>query len=433
MARKQLGLLLIGLVCLASAALPALAGDKGLKNEIDELNQTTGGDVARGALQGLIDDKDKTKAILKFALPAAQKKELSYNSALVLGLAAADLKDMKTAEVYLRVCMDKAAKLQSPEKLRQSYGTLIDLYYDSKQYGDAVRLCKELAELNTDDGKDRDVIQTMTTAFGRTDFREPQKGFKLAERLRGDVYETHVKALAKQGKYDQAIQILDKEEILIEPFTQGLKGWVLREAGKLDAAADIYEKAISELGKDEKFEIGELQFRYEVSNVYVDLKKIDQATEHLEYIIKKRPDSPIFYNDLGYIWADNNMKLEEAEKLIRKALELDRGRRKKRDGAKFDPNKDQDSGAYLDSLGWVLFKQKKNEQAKKWLLLAIEDKSARHIEIYDHLGDVYMTLGERESAIQAWEEGLKFVNEGRRDAERKVAVEKKLEKAKASK
>ena len=44
-----------------------------------------------------------------------------------------------------------------------------------------------------------------------------------------------------------------------------------------------------------------------------------------------------------------------------------------------------------------------------------------------------MTLGERESAIQAWEEGLKFVNEGRRDAERKASVEKKLEKAKASK
>ena len=159
----------------------------------------------------------------------------------------------------------------------------------------------------------------MSNAFGRTDFREPQEGFKLAERLRGDVYETHVKALAKMGKYDQAIQILDKEEILIEPFTLGIKGWVLREAGKLDASADVYEKAISELGKDEKFEIGELQFRYEVSNVYVDLKKIDQATEHLEYIIKKRPDSPIFYNDLGYIWADNNMRLEEAEKYIRKA------------------------------------------------------------------------------------------------------------------
>ncbi len=397
------------------------------------MNQISGSDVRDAAVQQLIGDKEKAKEILKFALPAAQKRELSYDAAFVLGDAAAKTKDMKAAEIYMRVCADKAAKLQSLSKLADSYGTLIDYYNQYKQYGDTVRLCKELADLNTDDAKNRTVIQTASNEDGETEFEKPQKGFLLADRLRVYVYQTHVKALAKQGKYDQAIQKLDKEEVLIEPYTLGLKGWVLREAGKLDDAADVYEKAINELGKDKKFEIGELQFRYEVSNVYIDLKKIDEAAEHLEYLIKKRPESPVFYNDLGYVWADNNMKLKEAEKMIRKALELDRDRRKKRDGDKFDPNKDHDSGAYLDSLGWVLFKQKKTEQAKKWLSLAVEDKASRHIEIYDHLGDVLMALGEREAAVRAWEEGLKFVNEGRRDAERKASVEKKLEKAKGTK
>lgn len=437
MARKQLGILLIGLVCLASAALPARAGDNGLKKELDDLNQLTGAEATRGALQGLIDDQKHASVLLKFAMPAAQKKDLSYNAALTLGLAAAEMKDMKTAEVYLRVCMDKAAKLQSLEKLKQSYGMLIELYYDYKQYADSARICKELADLKTDDGKDRIVIQTMTNRFGSVDFREPQEGFKLALRMRPYVFEIHVKAVAKQGKYEQALAMLDKEiKGKGEWIDQHLKGWVLKEAGKLDEAADVYESVIQQIEKDGRLEDEEkdiyiLQYRYEVSNIYVDLKKIDQATEHLESIIKKRPNSPVFYNDLGFILADNNMRLEEAEKMIRKALELDRGLRKK--GPKFDPNKDQDSGAYLDSLGWVLFKQKKNEQAKKWLLLAVEDKASRHIEIYDHLGDVLMVLGEREAAIRAWEEGLKFVNENRRDAERKVSVEKKLEKAKGTK
>ena len=138
MARKQLGLLCIGLVCLLAPALPARGGDKGLKKEIYELNQITGGDVREAAVKWLIDDKEKAKEILKSALPAAQKKELSYDAAFALGEVAAKMKDMKTAEIYLRVCGDKAAKLQSLRKLQESYGTLIDFYYDSKQYGDTV-------------------------------------------------------------------------------------------------------------------------------------------------------------------------------------------------------------------------------------------------------------------------------------------------------
>src|SRR5207302_61750 len=104
-----------------------------------------------------------------------------------------------------------------------------------------------------------------------------------------------------------------------------------------------------------------------------------------------------------YIWADNDHKLEEAEKLIRKALELDRERRKK--SKTFDPKTDHDNGAYLDSLGWVLFKLKKNEEARDWLKKAVEDKNSQHIEIYDHLGDVYLILGDRDGAMRAFQKG----------------------------
>jgi tetratricopeptide (TPR) repeat protein len=138
----------------------------------------------------------------------------------------------------------------------------------------------------------------------------------------------------------------------------------------------------------------------------------------------------VFANDLGYIWADNDMKLDEAEKLIRKALDLDREDRKK--DPDFDPKTDRDRGAYLDSLGWVLFKQKKTKEAKEWLIKALEDKTAQHIEIFDHLGDVHMVLGEREEAIRAYENGLKAVTDNRRDQMLKASVEKKLEKLKTA-
>jgi tetratricopeptide (TPR) repeat protein len=415
----------------------APAGEDALKKELATLNRVTGDDPMRGAMKALVDNPKHAKALIAYALPAAKKKELSYSAALVLGLTAADQKDMKSFEAFLRVCMERAAKLQSYEKLKEAYGLVIELYFEEKMYADCSRVCRELLELNTDDGKERVVVPTVADRSGNVDFGEPRDGFDTAERLRPEVREIYIKSVAKQGKYDQAIKMVDdllkKNDDWIE---RQLKGWVFQEAGKLDDAAKVYEDVIREVDKDTRFSQKQKdtfieRFRYDLSTVYIDLKKIDRATEHLEYLLKKRPENPGFYNDLGYVWADNGMKLDEAEKLIRKAIDLDRERRKK--SPKFDPKTDQDSGAYLDSLGWVLFKQKKAKEAKDWLLKAIEDKKAQHLEIYDHLGDVHMALGERDLAIQAWEKGLKFSTDHRRDQERKSVVEKKLAKAKSTK
>ena len=148
-------------------------------------------------------------------------------------------------------------------------------------------------------------------------------------------------------------------------------------------------------------------------------RKIDLASEQLQQLLAKKPDDPTYNNDLGYIWADNGMKLDEAEKMIRKALELDRMRRQA--DPKLDPDNDRDNGAYLDSLGWVLLKKGNFKEAKKILLEATEDKATQHIEIFDHLGDAYMALGEKSEALAAWRKGLEFVGEGRRDLERKPA------------
>jgi len=55
---------------------------------------------------------------------------------------------------------------------------------------------------------------------------------------------------------------------------------------------------------------------------------------------------------------------------------------------------------------------------------------SQHIEIYDHLGDVHMALGEKELALEAWRKGLEHVGEGRREMERKSLVQKKIDSSK---
>jgi Tfp pilus assembly protein PilF len=66
--------------------------------------------------------------------------------------------------------------------------------------------------------------------------------------------------------------------------------------------------------------------------------------------------------------ADRNIRLYEADKMIRKAVQLE-----------------PQNGAYLDSLGWVLYKKKEYKEAKKYLEEATQSKEGQHIEILDHL------------------------------------------------
>jgi len=113
--------------------------------------------------------------------------------------------------------------------------------------------------------------------------------------------------------------------------------------------------------------------------------------------------------------------------LIRKAIEEDRKQRKA--SKLYDPEKDRDSPAYLDSLGWVLFKQGKAKEARPHLLEAVKQPEGRHTEIYDHLAEVQITLGERDEAVATWRRALEVASPtSKRDQKRKTEIEKKLRK-----
>src|SRR5262249_15143624 len=152
-----------------------------------------------------------------------------------------------------------------------------------------------------------------------------------------------------------------------------------------------------------------------------------KAAEQLKEVLKHKPDNPSYNNDLGYIWADHDMNLDEAEKLIRKAIDLERKNREelKKKGKKLLPEEDHDNGAYLDSLGWVLFKKKKFAEAKKELLEASKTKEGEHIEILDHLADVHMALSEKTEAIAVWKKALDMDTSTKRDLKRRGEIVKK--------
>ncbi len=427
-------ILFLGVVLVLAGAAPVRAGEPKL-TPLQALGDITGDDAINARYRELVRQPAAAKKLITEGLKALAKKQpLDFNGAYLLAQTAAKLKDRKAAEAFFRVCTEQAVKLQSKNKILVSYGGLIDLFFNNKKYAESARVCRELLELKVDDGKPRHYLMEFNDPVKGAYFDELEKYDPLAP-LRPGVHRLLIQSVAKQGKIDQALKMVDnlvREDNTWENLE--LKGMVLREANRDAEAAKVYEEVVDLIGKDQTLtpkgrDFYADRYRYLLSGIYVDANQIDKAADVLKDLIKRHPDEPGYYNDLGYIWADRDVHLAESERMIRKALELDRARQLKK-----NPNLKDDeikgNGAYLDSLGWVLFKLKKYKEAKVELLKAVKDEDAQHLEIYDHLGDVYLALGERAAARKAWQRGLAVASDSRRDQQRKAEVEKKLEKFK---
>lgn len=124
---------------------------------------------------------------------------------------------------------------------------------------------------------------------------------------------------------------------------------------------------------------------------YQMLADIKQAETYLRKAIALSPDEvPDAYNALGYLYAEQGIKLDEAAVLVRRALQT-------------VPT----SGAYLDSLGLIYFKQGKIDAAITTL-----EKARQYLpdtpEILLHLGDAYLQKGLKQKAVQTFERAVQL-------------------------
>jgi tetratricopeptide (TPR) repeat protein len=234
-------------------------------------------------------------------------------------------------------------------------------------------------------------------------------------------------ALAEQGKAKEAIETADKtidqagaDSRLVVRLRKHL---VLRALGQWDDAIAYGKQLLEDFDTPED----RPQVRYAQASAYWGAKKIVEAEKLLRAILDDDPDNTGACNDLGYHLAEQGRNLDEAERLIRHAMTVDRIERRKAGSA------DPENAAYIDSLGWVLFRQGKLVDAK----LELEKASrlaggANDPTVWDHLGDVLFRLNDKVKAKAAWEQAKKLYeadprlsSRGRRDG-RLDEVKRKL-------
>ena len=100
-----------------------------------------------------------------------------------------------------------------------------------------------------------------------------------------------------------------------------------------------------------------------------------------------QPEFAPALNYLGYMNADRKVKVAEAVTLIEKAVALD-----------------PENGAYLDSLGWALYRQGRLAEAEDYLRRAVVKEGGA--VVLDHLGDVLGRQGKTAEALEYWNRAL---------------------------
>jgi len=121
--------------------------------------------------------------------------------------------------------------------------------------------------------------------------------------------------------------------------------------------------------------------------------------------LELQPDQPLVLNYLGYSWVDMHRNIDQATRMIERAVQL-------------RPN----DGAIVDSLGWALYRLGRYDEAVVQLERAVELKGGDPV-ITDHLGDAYWRVGRQEEARFQWRRALGL----KPDQDMTLQVQRKLD------
>ena len=163
-----------------------------------------------------------------------------------------------------------------------------------------------------------------------------------------------------------------------------------REAKQSQQAVATFEEALHEAQLDEDDDVINAKFYFNYGAAAEQAGLYDKAADLLRKSISlDQANSAEAYNYIGYMWADHNMNLDEAEAMIRRALES-------------EPN----NASYMDSLGWVEFRKGKFDQALNDLLRAAKTVEHDDPVVFEHIGDTYLKLNRVPEALDVWQKAL---------------------------
>lgn len=245
------------------------------------------------------------------------------------------------------------------------------LTYDSNSYLTRLRLGAHYARI----GKLDDAIEQLVL-IEKSNPEDTQSRYLLAL-----IYST-------QKKFDKAV--VEYEALLKSVTVESSDSVDLYfYLGQLYYAQHEYEKAVVQFKKVLELHPKNVELLSFLGALYVEMNREGQAIDTFKKVLELDSNNDTALNSIGYIYAEQGSNLEEAMNLVNRALVIV-----------------PDSAAYLDSLGWVHYKQGRYQEALKFLMKA-DDKMHDPV-IFDHIGDVYLALKQLSEAKKYWMKSIEL-------------------------
>jgi tetratricopeptide (TPR) repeat protein len=353
---------------------------------------------ARALLAALRRDPEATTLVLKATAAKLLTGTLHYQTRGMVATLAARTNQLALAESLYRSCLRTLNMARRPGRRNEHevYGGLLRVLAQGRKYQEIVDLCREgiARAQGTNHLVFHDASSRALMALG-----------KVKEAL---------------DAADEAVKAATKDNLLHARLN---RAHLLAEAGKVPEAVAECQELFKEYNQP-----GDVrEIRHTLSVVWSLGRNLARSEEQLKLILEADPTDATACNDLGYHYAEENRNLDEAERLVRKALELDRKQRT--GGTAVGVDSDQDNAAFVDSLGWVLFRRGKIAEARQVLERASKLADGESDPtIWDHLGDVLARLDDRPAARLAYQKALKLYESGqrRKPEEAPAEIQKKL-------
>jgi tetratricopeptide (TPR) repeat protein len=348
---------------------------------------------ARQAMRLAPDDEDAVLVAARslWQLPDGKKEALD----LLDGFVKRSPKSLETRYLYARMLLGEgkveAARAQFDAALAQSPDnpalllSVAQAAYQAKQPGESRRYLERYLALPATATRDRSTATFLMAQIAEDAGKTDEAVAWLAKVPPGDDFmQATVRRallLSKAGRIDEGRELLRTapagsardQTLLVTAEAQ-----LLRDAGRTQESFDILGAALTKSPDNT-----DLLYDYAMAAERIDRLPVMETS--LRRLIALRPDEPNAYTALGYTLADRGIRLDEARTLIEKALSI-------------APN----DAHILDSMGWVLYRQKDNAAAVRYLRQAYAIRP--EVDIAAHLGEVLWTEGKQDEARQLWRE-----------------------------
>ncbi len=256
---------------------------------------------------------------------------------------------------------------------------------DPNAKASALELSKCLISAHPNDAKAYALYGDMLVQ--NANYQDAKVNYKKAILLNGKIYQVYEQLIRVElAENDENAALKDGENALSLFPNQA---WLNYLVGAVWQQKKNYKKALEYLGNASTLETEDKELLMQcfslMGDCYHSTGEFDKSDDAYEKSLAYNPDNAYTLNNYAYYLSLRGVSLEKAAAMSSKSNQL-------------QPN----SASFEDTYAWILFKQKKYENAKVWIEKALVDDKDRSPVKFEHYGDILFNLGDVDTAVQNW-------------------------------